>query len=301
MNKIIIVSGPTASGKSALAIDIAKKLNSQIVSADSMQIYRYMDIGTAKITESEMQNIKHYMLDVVNPDQEYSVSDYASTVKDIIANMHKNNMIPIICGGTGLYIDSILYPLSLGAKDDLVRQKYQKEYETYGATYIHDKLKAIDPKEAEKVHENNVKRVIRALEIYELTGKTKSEQKDRNESLQYDTLLITLNPDKETLYQRIDKRVDEMFDMGLVSEVKGLLDKGYGFDLQSMQAIGYKEFKGYFEGTDSLDYVKDEIKKGSRHYAKRQVTWFKRYPFANMCDINEKDEIMKLVDNFVRK
>ena len=301
MNKIIIVSGPTASGKSGLAIDIAKKLNSQILSADSMQIYRYMDIGTAKVTASEMQNVKHYMLDVVNPDQEYSVSDYASMAKDIIDKLHKDNIIPIICGGTGLYIDSILYPLQMGAKDDAVRQKYQQEYELHGATYMHDKLKVIDPKEAEKVHENNVKRVLRALEIFELTGKTKSEQADRNESLQYDTLLITLNPNKEELYRKIDERVDQMFNQGLEDEVKSLLDRGYNFNLQSMQAIGYKEFKDYFDGVITLDQLKDEIKKGTRHYAKRQVTWFKRYPFANMCDINDKASIMKLVDNFVRK
>ncbi len=301
MNKIIIVAGPTASGKSQLAIDIAKKLNSQILSADSMQIYKYMDIGTAKIMPNQMQNVLHHMLDIVEPSQEYSVSDYSQNAKEIIDNMHNNNLIPIICGGTGLYIDSLLYPLQMGAKDDAVREKYQKEYEEFGASYMHDKLKAIDPKEAEKVHENNVKRVLRALEIYELTGKTKSEQSDRNENLQYETLLIVLNPNKVDLYERIDKRVDEMFDMGLENEEKGLLEKGYTFDMQSMQAIGYKEFKDYFEGRISLEKLKEEIKKGTRHYAKRQVTWFKRYPFAKMYDINEKDKIMKDVDSFIRK
>ena len=301
MNKIIIIAGPTASGKSSLAIEVAKKLNSQIVSSDSMQIYKHMDIGTAKITESEMQNIKHHMIDIVNPDEEYSVSDYANQAKAIIDNLHKENIIPIVCGGTGLYIDSLLYPLSLGAKDDSIRQKLQKEYEEFGAEYMHDKLKAIDPKEAQKVHANNVKRVLRALEIYELTGKTKSEQEDRNKDLCYDTLLICLNPEREDLYQRINKRVDEMFEKGLVREVEDLVNDGYKFDLQSMQAIGYKEFQDYISGYKTLDEVKEEIKKGTRHYAKRQLTWFKRYDFCKFFDPSDKENILKTINEFVGK
>ena len=301
MNKIIIIAGPTASGKSSLAIEVAKKLNSQIVSSDSMQIYKHMDIGTAKITESEMQNIKHHMIDIVNPDEEYSVSDYANQAKAIIDNLHKENIIPIVCGGTGLYIDSLLYPLSLGAKDDSIRQKLQKEYEEFGAEYMHDKLKAIDPKEAQKVHANNVKRVLRALEIYELTGKTKSEQEDRNKDLCYDTLLICLNPEREDLYKRINKRVDEMFEKGLVREVEDLVNDGYKFDLQSMQAIGYKEFQDYISGYKTLDEVKEEIKKGTRHYAKRQLTWFKRYDFCKFFDPSDKENILKTINEFVGK
>ncbi len=301
MRKIIIIAGPTASGKSDLAIKIAKKLNSEIISADSMQIYKDMNIGTAKITESEMQGIKHHMLDVVNPNEEYSVSDYSDAAKKIIDRLHSENKIPIICGGTGLYIDSLLYPLSLGAKDDAIREKLQKECDEYGPSYMHQKLEKIDKAEADKVHENNVKRVLRALEIFELTGKTKSEQSDRDKDLNYDTLLICLNPNRDELYHRINLRVDKMFKMGLEKEVRNLLNEGYTFDMQSMQAIGYKEFKDYFDGKISLEFLMDEIKKGTRHYAKRQLTWFKRYDFTKFFDINNEEKIINEIDEFIRK
>jgi len=300
MNKIIIIAGPTASGKSALSIDIAKKLNSQIVSSDSMQIYKDMDIGTAKITVDEMSNIKHHMIDIVNPQDDYSVADYADNAIKIIDDMLKNNLIPIICGGTGLYIDSILYPLSMGVKDDTIREKLYSEYEAHGATYMHDKLKAIDSQEAEKVHENNVKRVLRALEIYEISGKIKSDINDRKD-LRYDTCLIVISPNKADLYEQIDKRVDEMFSNGLETEVKALLNKGCTFDCQSMQAIGYKEFKNYFDGVYTIDQVKDEIKKNTRHYAKRQVTWFKRYPFAHFVLSNKDEKINEIINDFIKE
>ena len=301
MRKIIIIAGPTASGKSALAIKLAKKLNTEIISADSMQIYKDMNIGTAKITEKEMEGIKHHLLDVVNPNEEYSVSDYADAAKKIIDRLHSENKIPIICGGTGLYIDSLLYPLSLGAKDDAVREKLQKECDEYGPSYMHQKLEKIDKAEADKVHENNVKRVLRALEIFELTGKTKSEQEDRNKDLIYDTLLICLNPNRDELYHRINVRVDKMFKDGLEKEVRNLLNAGYTFDMQSMQAIGYKEFKDYFDGKITKEFLMDEIKKGTRHYAKRQLTWFKRYDFTKFFDINEDKKIINEIDEFIRK
>ncbi len=301
MNKIIIIAGPTASGKSKLAIEVAKKLHSEIISCDSMQIYKYMDVGTAKIMEDEMQGIKHHMINIVNPDEEYSVSDYAKEAKAIIDDMHKKNMIPIICGGTGLYIDALLYPLQLGAKDDAVRERLQEEYEKHGANYMHDKLKAIDPKEAEKVHANNVKRVLRALEIYELTGKTKSEQDDREKELNYDALLICLNPDRDELYERINDRVEDMFDNKLEIEVQDLVNMGYNFNLQSMQAIGYKEFRDFISDRKSLEEVKEEIKTNSRHYAKRQITWFKRYDFCKFFEPNDKENIYKAIDEFVGK
>ena len=300
MKKIIIVAGPTASGKSQLAIDIAKKLHTDVISADSMQIYKGMDIGTAKITESEMDGITHHMLNVVEPNCDYSVSDYIDAVKPIIDKLHNDNKIPVICGGTGLYIDAILYPLTMGAKDDVVKNRLNEEYEKYGAEYMHAKLQAIDPIEAQKVHANNVKRVLRALEIYELTGKTKSEQSDRNETLNYDTLLIVLNPDRDVMYERINKRVDKMFEDGLEQEVKDILPRA-AFGCQAMQAIGYKEFEPYFNGKITKQELIDEIKKGTRHYAKRQVTWFKRYPFSKFYDITEKDKILNDVDSFIKE
>ena len=210
-------------------------------------------------------------------------------------------MIPIICGGTGLYIDALLYPLQLGAKDDSVRERLQEEYEKHGANYMHDKLKAIDPKEAEKVHANNVKRVLRALEIYELTGKTKSEQDDREKELNYDALLICLNPQRDELYERINDRVEDMFDNKLEIEVQDLVNMGYNFNLQSMQAIGYKEFRDFISDRKSLEEVKEEIKTNSRHYAKRQITWFKRYDFCKFFEPNDKENIYKVIDEFVGK
>lgn len=301
MNKIIIIAGPTASGKSQLAVDIAKKLSTYVLSADSMQIYKGMDIGTAKITESEMQGVKHYIIDVVRPNNKFSVSNYMNYAKPLIETIHNQNKIPVICGGTGLYIDAILYPLTMGAKDDIVKNRLQEEYEKLGAEYMHSILNAIDPVEAQKVHANNVKRVLRALEIFELTGQTKTEQTDRTKNLNYDTLLIVLNPDRDVMYDRINKRVDKMFNDGLEDEIKRLLDSGITFDCQSMQAIGYKEFKQYFDGNITKDELIDEIKKNTRHYAKRQVTWFKRYPFAKFVDINDKEKIMNMVETFIKE
>ena len=298
MNKIIIIAGPTASGKSALAVKIAKELDSEIISCDSMQIYRKMNVGTAKVTKEEMDGVIHHMIDIVNPDEDYSVNDYAKQAKHIIDDLHKRGKIPVIVGGTGLYIDSLLYPLTMGAKDDAVRLKLQEELANFGPEEMHKRLQEIDPQEAEKVHANNTKRVLRALEIYQLTGKIKSEQEDREKELNYDTLLICLSPERDTLYGRINHRVDVMFLNGLAREVEELINDGYNFDMQSMKAIGYKEFKDYFVNKLTIEEVKDLIKLNSRHYAKRQVTWFKRYEFANWFEDSTDNKIFDLVKKF---
>lgn len=298
MNKIIIIAGPTASGKTNLSVEIAKHLNTDIISCDSMQIYKGMDIGTAKVSTSEMQGVKHHMIDIVNPDQPFSVSDYFDMVKPIIDKLHAENKIPLICGGTGLYIDAILYPLTMGAKDESIRNKLQLELEQYGPEYMHNKLKEIDPLEAEKIHANNTKRVLRALEIYQITGQIKSDLNDRSKQLNYETLLISLDFNRDELYNRINKRVDIMFENGLESEVRRLLNDGYSFDMQSMQAIGYKEFKDYFVNNLTIEEVKELIKKNTRHYAKRQITWFKRYDFANWINPNNTDKIFDLINDF---
>ena len=302
MNKIIIISGPTASGKTALAVSLAKKLNTEVISCDSMQIYKNMNIGTAKVTIEEMDGVKHHMIDIVNPDMPYSVSDYSEKAIQIISDLHSKNKIPIICGGTGLYIDSLLYPLSFVVnKDDNIREALYKELDEYGPEHMHALLEEIDPKEAEKVHYNNTKRVIRALEIFKITGKTKSELDERERPLRYDTMLIALNPERELLYSRINDRVDKMFNNGLLNEVKSLVNNGINFDMQSMQAIGYKEFKPYFNDECSLDEVKENIKTGSRNYAKRQITWLKRYPFAKFYDMSELSKIYEEIDNFTKE
>lgn len=302
MNKIIIISGPTASGKTALAVSLAKMLNTEVISCDSMQIYKNMDIGTAKVTIEEMDGVKHHMIDIVNPDMPYSVSDYSEKALQIISDLHNKNKIPIICGGTGLYIDSLLYPLSFVVnKDDNIRDALYKELDKYGPEHMHALLEDIDPKEAEKVHYNNTKRVIRALEIFKITGKTKSELDERERPLRYDSMLIALNPERELLYSRINDRVDKMFTNGLLNEVKSLVNNGISFDMQSMQAIGYKEFKPYFNDECSLDEVKENIKTGSRNYAKRQITWLKRYPFAKFYDMSELSKIYEEIDNFTKE
>lgn len=281
MQKLIIIAGPTASGKTATAVQLAKMLDGEIICVDSMQIYKKMDIGTAKVTKDEMQGIPHYMIDVVEPNQPFSVSDFVSLAKEYIDKIISKNKQPILVGGTGLYFESLIYPFNFGESksDDKIKQDLLKELETKGAEYLHEKLKQIDPVDADKIHPNNTKRLIRALEIYQMTGSTKSNL-SKEKKLQYDLDFYVLDWDRNTLYERIAKRVDIMFEMGLEKEVKSLLNQGITFDMQSMQGIGYKEFKDYFDGSATLEQVKEKIILNTRHYAKRQLTWFRRYDFA---------------------
>ncbi|MDE5549072.1 MAG: tRNA (adenosine(37)-N6)-dimethylallyltransferase MiaA [Clostridia bacterium] len=285
MNRIIIISGPTASGKSAFGVDIAKKVNGEIISCDSMQIYKNMDIGTAKISISEMQGVKHHMIDIVNPWEEFSVGEYALQANNIITEIICKGKVPIIVGGTGLYIDAILYPMSFGGnKNEEIRKSLEEECAKFGKEYMHGLLAQIDPSDAEKIHPNNVKRVLRALEIYRVTGKSKSSMVDTERQLQYDCCMAVLNSNREALYKRIDLRVDSMFEEGLLDEVKCLLSSGVSFDSQSMQAIGYKEFRDFVENNADINVIKDKIKQNSRNYAKRQITWLKKYEFAKWFD-----------------
>lgn len=294
MNKIVIISGPTASGKSALGVDIAKKINGEIVSCDSMQIYKDMNIGTAKVTFDEMQGVKHHLIDVVNPCEEFSVGEYALCANKIIEEIISGGKVPIIVGGTGLYIDAILYPMSFGGnKNEEIRKSLEEECEKYGKEYMHGLLAQIDPIDAQKIHPNNVKRVLRALEIYRVTGKCKSSMLDDERQIQYDCCMVVLSPKREALYERIDLRVDAMFENGLIDEVKSLLSGGVTFDNQSMQAIGYKEFKDYFEKNVNLSEVKEKIKQNSRNYAKRQITWLKKYQFAKWFDTQTEIDMAK--------
>lgn len=289
-NKIIFVVGGTASGKSGFAVELAKSINSQIISCDSMQIYKNMNIGTAKITLEEMQGISHHMIDIVECNQNFSVSEFCTMAKSTIEGLQSQDIIPIVVGGTGLYVDGLLYPMTFGVDKDLsIRTKLEKDADTFGNQYLHDKLRAIDPLEAEKIHCNNTKRLIRALEIYEQTGQIKSLMQDKTKQLNYDVLMFFLNPDRELLYQRINQRVIEMFKNGLINEVKFLLENNLcDWQSQSMQAIGYKEIKQYFDMTNSYDKTINLIQQNSRHYAKRQITWFKRYDFATI--INKVDD-----------
>ena len=274
--KILIICGATGSGKSSLVIEVAKKLNTEIISADSLAIYKELDIGTAKPTKEEQSIVKHHLIDVASPFETFSVSDYESLALPIIDKLLSENKTPIICGGTGFYINSILYKLSYGGiPENLeVRNKFFELSKTEGVEAVHNVLKKVDEESAKKLHPNDLVRVIRALEIYYGTGKKKSEQQDKLIP-RYDYTAVTINHDREVLYSRINKRVDIMLENGLINEVKGLIDKGVTIDNQCMQGIGYKEVYDAIIN-DNFDNLKDLLKLNSRHYAKRQITFFKK-------------------------
>lgn len=299
-NKIIVIVGPTAVGKTYVSVELAKKLNTEIVSADSMQIYKEMDIGTAKITDSEMQGIKHHMLDIVYPNESFSVSDFKSKSEEIIDNILVNNHIPIIVGGSGLYVNSIIYDLDFGnaKSNEKIRDYYIYYHKEHGEDALYEKLQKIDPVAAEKIHKNNVKRVIRALEVYDITGTRFSELNTdiRKPSNKYECILVGLSMDRKILYERINYRVDKMVSEGLIEEVKSLLNKGYSRELVSMQGIGYKEIVEYLDGNLSLEDAINLLKRNTRRFAKRQYTWFLKDENVKWFDIKDINEIDTTVD-----
>ena len=276
-NKVYIVCGPTASGKSSYAISLAKEVDGEIISADSMQIYKGMDIGTAKVTKDEMQGVKHYMIDIVEPNKSFSVKDYEEKAIYLINDILSRGKTPVVCGGTGFYVNSVLYKMTYSSvPDKRLRELISKRYDEIGGQAMLDEILKVAPEKIGKLFPNDKVRIVRAMEIIQ-SGESISKGEEIDFRPEYDFEIRCLNPDRAVLYDRINKRVDKMFDEGLEKEVKGLLNKGITFEMQSMQAIGYKEFKGYFDGEYDLDELKELIKKNSRNYAKRQVTWFKRY------------------------
>lgn len=281
-NKILIICGATASGKSDLAIECAKLFDSEIISADSMYIYKDLNVGTAKPTEIEMQGIKHHIIDVVSPEDSFSVSDYKKLAEPIIYDILSRGKVPIICGGTGFYINSILYDLSYGnGKADLeIREKYNNLAKEKGNQYVYNILVDLDKESALKLHYNDLKRVIRALEIYH-NGTKKSDIKDKLVA-KYNYKAYTIEHDRASLYERINKRVDLMIKNGLLDEVENLLKLGITKNNQCMQAIGYKEIVEYFEGNCSLEQAVENIKLNTRHYAKRQITYFKKFELTQL-------------------
>ncbi len=287
---VVFIAGPTAVGKTDLSINLAKELNGEIISADSMQIYINMDIGTAKITEEEMCGIKHYLIDEVKPDVEFSVVDFQEKAKTYIDEIYQNGKIPIIAGGTGLYINSLIYEMDFTKSkgNAKLRNELQMEADEYGIEYLHDKLRKLDEKSAERIHPNNIKRVIRAIEVC-LEGEEKigDFKNDLKFNKDYYPILIILNRDRDNLYERINRRVDIMINQGLLIEVNKLLEMGYDEKLTSMQAIGYKEIIKAIKGEYSIENAIDFIKRDSRRYAKRQITWFKRYDFAEWINLDE--------------
>lgn len=300
---LVIIAGPTASGKTAISLEIAKRLNGEIISADSMQIYKYMDIGTAKITEDEKQGIPHYMIDEVDPSEEFSVALFREKAGKYIDDIISRGKLPIVVGGTGLYINSLTYALDFsdGSEDKEYRDYLESVATEKGKEYVHEMLKEVDKESYERLFPNDLKRVIRALEVYKLTGKTISQvqKESREKDIEYNLAYIALNMNRETLYQRINKRVDIMFENGLVDEVKSLLSKGYTKDMTSMQAIGYKEVLDYFDGKVTLDEIKDIIKQSSRRYAKRQLTWFRKDKRVKWFEIDKFEDSKEALENIV--
>jgi len=302
--KLAVIIGPTAVGKTKLSIQLAKRFNGEIISGDSMQIYRGMDIGTAKIKEHEMDGVPHHLIDIRNPDETFSVKEFQELVRNKIKEIAKNNHLPIIVGGTGLYIQSVLYDYQFSdvSENKELRERLFRKAEEEGREALYSELQSIDPKSAQNIHPNNVRRVVRALEIFYTTGKTMSEYVDnQNEELLYDVALVGLTMDRELLYKRINKRVDLMLEEGLIEETKRLYEKGLRND-QSVQAIGYKELFEYFEGRLTLEMAIDLIKKNSRHYAKRQLTWFRNkmnVQWFDMTDFSNEEKIFEKISQYV--
>lgn len=277
--KVIVICGPTASGKTALSIELAKQINGEVVSADSMQIYKDMDIGTAKPTREEMQGIEHHLLDFVSPDQRYSVADYQKAAKKAIKEILQKGKTPIIVGGTGLYVDSLIYEIQYQNIDfdEKYREELEKIAENQGLEKLYEKAIEIDEKAMQKISPNDKKRIIRVLEIYHATGKNKTEQEieSRKQPIEYDYRVFAINWDRQLLYERINKRVDIMIEQGLIEEVKKIKQKYKKFPT-AMQGLGYKEVVDYLEGKCTKEEMIEKIKMETRRYAKRQLTWFRK-------------------------
>lgn len=277
---LIILTGPTAVGKTKASIGLAKAIGGEIISADSMQVYKEMDIGSAKITSEEMQGVKHYLVDVLEPDEEFHVVKFQQMAKAAMEEIYAKGKIPIVVGGTGFYIQALLYDIDFteNNEDTVYRRELEQLATEKGAEYLHDMLREVDEKSAKDIHANNVKRVIRALEFFKQTGKKISEhnEKERAKESPYNFCYFVLNDERENLYNRINVRIDRMLEEGLLAEVTALKNKGYTKDMVSMQGLGYKEILDYLNGEITLEEAVYILKRDTRHFAKRQITWFKR-------------------------
>jgi len=277
---LLILTGPTAVGKTGLSIALAHAVGGAVISADSMQVYRGMDIGTAKIRPEEMQGIPHYLVDILEPDEEFHVVRFQALAREALADIYRNNRIPIVVGGTGFYIQALLYDIDFTEQDEdtELRKEYERLAREMGAHFLHEKLRAVDPVSAEAIHENNIKRTIRALEFYEKSGQPISShnERERHKESPYDFRYFVLNDDRDRLYEQIDRRVDLMLEQGLIDEVKNLRERGFNRNMVSMQGIGYKEILSWLDGEISYEEAVRILKRDTRHFAKRQLTWFRR-------------------------
>lgn len=298
---VYVIGGPTASGKSNLAVELAKRINGEIISADSMQIYKDMNIGTAKITPEEMQGINHYLIDFVSPDERYSVSSFKKDAEKAIEAILAKGKVPIIVGGTGLYIDSLI--LGIEFQDEKIDTEYRESLnkiaEEQGLQKLYNMAQEIDPVAMKKISENDKKRIIRVLEIYHKTGKTKTEQEleSRKSEIKYNYKVFAITMDRQVLYEKIEKRVDKMIEQGLIDEVQGILNKYQKFPT-AMQGLGYKEVVEYLENKTTKEEMVEKIKKETRHYAKRQLTWFRKN--KNIIWLNGENSIEDNIDIMIK-
>jgi tRNA dimethylallyltransferase len=303
MNKTVyIISGPTASGKSLIAYYLAKRIRGEIVNCDSIQLYKYMDIGSAKPSEKEMSEVRHHLYSIEDPSVNMTVADYRKVAIDTINEILSRGKTPIVCGGTGLYLNSILYDMDFAAApdDDQRRQELEALAAERGTQYMHEYLQGLDPDAAARIHPNNTRKIIRAIESYE-HGKSIKDISECELNPDYDFRFFALTMEREWLYERINRRVSRLISNGLVDEVCGLLERGYTADMPSMKAIGYKEILGFLNGEYDLFDAKELIMKNTRHYAKRQFTWLKRYDFVNWVEIKKGDTVGEVVDRILEQ
>ena len=301
--RILVIAGPTASGKSALAMKLAESLEGEIISCDSMQVYRGMDIGSAKPTAEEQARNPHHLIDVADPKEEFSAAKYAGMAREAIGDIAGRGKLPVVCGGTGLYLNGILYEMDFGdgPKDSRLRGTLERRAEEEGGEALHRELAQRDPDAAARIHPNNVKKIIRALERLELGEERVQEFQDiRKENPDIDPVLIGLTMDRSVLYGRIDRRVDVMMERGLLEEVRRLTASGLTAEDISMQGIGYKELIAFLSGETALDEAVDQIKKNTRHYAKRQLTWFRRYPDMTWFDLTGVESTEEAAEDVLR-
>lgn len=289
---VLIIAGPTAVGKTELSLTLAEDLNGEIISADSVQLYKGMNIGSATPTEEELDRVKHHLINIVEPKEDYNVAMFAKDARALIKDIQSRGKLPIVVGGTGLYINALIYEMDFSeqVKDEKLRRNLRDFADTQGKDKLHERLKKLDPAAAEKIHKNNVKRVIRALEINILTGDHMGNfKKDPVKTTDFNPVLICLKRNRKLLYVRINKRVEQMLEAGLIEEVKQLKESGLTTDHTSMKAIGYKEVMGYLNGKYDYDIMVEILKKNTRNFAKRQLTWFRRYDDATWIDLDRND------------